>query len=229
MMLMPSPQMAAVPNPPPPRIRIEGSGEDGFKFRTAAGWQTGDFILDNGMRKGYSVFRQSALVCVGSLVVFDEIDWEMDELDGGPIPPGWVTHFPKTYVHPPADVVARYEQRKVAFRVDFMSWPLVSSPHVDRLILESVGRPVYRVAPTDPTIYYGLAEREKTSQTRFCVGFNGSVYHYPTLASNIAYYRNLLPGHDVFGHLGLPRTGNRRSASGRSTPQPGNDSWRRFE
>ncbi|GAW25099.1 hypothetical protein SAMD00023353_0104050 [Rosellinia necatrix] len=185
----------------PAEFLIEGTGEDGFRFNTTAGWQVADMIIDNGLRNGYTIYRQGAIIGCGNLLVFDEIDQESEILDGGPLPPGWVTNFPIGFISPPLHVKRRYQTRKRLFRADFITWPLIVCPEAENVIASSVGRRVYKLAAIDPSGRYGLRDTQKTSGTRFCVGFDGTKYHYPTLSSSINYYYQMYPGQDVFSHL----------------------------
>ncbi|KAI1122447.1 hypothetical protein F5Y10DRAFT_271073 [Nemania abortiva] len=175
-------------------ILLYGMGENRFQFYSGTEWVAVDFIVDNGMNQGYSIYRQNNYVGVGSLVVYDEIDNETDILHGGPVAYGWVTNFPDDYVAASDDTIAHYRACKLAFRKYFVNLPLMTATNVEDVLAASVGRRIYKLAKRDPTDHYGLRETEKTSEMIYSVGFNGTCYRFPTISANPNYYYAILSG-----------------------------------
>ncbi|KAI8945018.1 hypothetical protein F4801DRAFT_598423 [Xylaria longipes] len=181
-------------------ILVAGFGDDGFMFRSEGVWKPADLVVDNGMRRGYSVYSSNVLVGSGSLIVYDEIDREIDILFGGPLSCGWATNFPVDYILPPDHIVARYQEGKKAFREDFMTWPLLGNTNTDDEIASSVGQSVYSLAASDPVTQYGLGETEISQKTKFSIGFNGTSHRLPTITSNLKYYSMISRGQNVTSH-----------------------------
>ncbi|KAI0869234.1 hypothetical protein GGS24DRAFT_512355 [Hypoxylon argillaceum] len=184
-----------------------------------------DRVVDNGMGNGYSVYYENKYIGCGKLVVHDEIDREIDTLNGGPLAYGWVTHFPNNYIPVPDDVGRRYKELKIEFRKHFAGSPLITSTGLDKFITESISKPIYKLAARDPTTQYGLRETEKSSDVLHSTGFDGINYHYPTITSDISYYHRLFPlGHNaqILPYLYPPQGSNSNDQSARGTT-PGNN------
>ncbi|KAJ8127476.1 hypothetical protein O1611_g6160 [Lasiodiplodia mahajangana] len=157
------------------------SNTSGFAYLShESKWEIVDAITDNGYGQGYSMFRQHIYIGSGNLVVYDEIDGEELTLEGGPIPSGWVTHFPHGYCSVSDALRARYQEKKVAFR-SFLKDLVDIELEPDACIASDEA--IYKLASVDPATRYRLGEVAVPSH-QYAVGFNGVRIRLPTLHSN---------------------------------------------
>ncbi|KAI0543953.1 hypothetical protein F4679DRAFT_592005 [Xylaria curta] len=200
---------------------IVGDGEKGYQLYSEGTWKLADMIVDNGLQQGYSVYYQYVPIGCGKLIIFDEIDKEMDTLYGGPVPSGWVTNFPNDYVAPPDHIIVRYQIEKRAFRKDFITWPWVNDPHAGEIV-----NGVYRLAASDPTAQFGLDETLVSQTTKFSVGFDGVYHRFPTITSDWNYYSELMSAENMLGYPCPPKdegADDAASDSGSATPGTSSD------
>ncbi|KAJ2994879.1 hypothetical protein NUW58_g1427 [Xylaria curta] len=182
-------------------IMITGLGEDRFQYFSQGVWNPANTIVDNGMQRGYSIYFLNDLVGYGKLAVYDEIDKELDVLDGGPLSPGWVTNFSEDYSPPPSDVIKGYQQRKEEFRKDFTTWELPTPSDVHEQTASSEGQIIYRLAVGNPVTEYGLDKDKKFRDIRFSIGFKGTSPLFPTITSSWEYYKELCPdNNNIFNY-----------------------------
>ncbi|KAI1739592.1 hypothetical protein F4680DRAFT_448970 [Xylaria scruposa] len=179
---------------------IVGDGEKGYQLYSEGTWRLADLVVDNGLQQGYSVYCQYVPIGCGKLIVFDEIDKEMDTLYGGPIPSGWI--------------------EKRAFRKDFTTWPWVDDPCGDEAV-----NGVYRLAASDPTAQFGLNETKVSQTTKFSVGFDGAYHRFPTITSDWNYYSELMSAENTPSYPCPPEDeGNNDAASDNNGAIPGTSS-----
>ncbi|KAI0854527.1 hypothetical protein F4860DRAFT_523301 [Xylaria cubensis] len=197
---------------------IVGDGEKGYQLYSEGTWILADMVVDNGLQQGYSVYYQYVPIGYGKLIVFDEIDKEMDTLLGGPIPSGWVTNFPDDYIPPPDHIIAHYQTEKRAFRKDFTTWPPVNDSRADE---NAAVEGVYRLAASNPTAQFGLDETKVSQTTKFSIGFDGAYHRFPTITSDWNYYSELMSAENV---LSYPDGGDDNTAS--DTPGTSSDEER---
>ncbi|KAI1111788.1 hypothetical protein F5Y14DRAFT_453648 [Nemania sp. NC0429] len=205
------PRIPQLPDPLP--LLFNGVSQQGFRYFSDDCWKSVDYVMDNGLGRGYSGYRLNMLVGHGKLVVYDEIDKEMDIITGGPLAFGWVTHFPDDHSRPPPIILAAYQQKKRNFRRYFATLPFLEGAGLDSFLANMVGLIVYRLAQRDPTTYYGLGNIDDSARFEYCVGFNGIFHTFPTITTNINYLNTLFGGeYDMLRYL-FPNSGSRNSGT----------------
>ncbi|KAI0404394.1 hypothetical protein F4802DRAFT_615522 [Xylaria palmicola] len=178
------------------RAVLIGYGESEFNLHHEEhAWVRVNKVIDNGPQRLYSAYYGDYYIGDGLLVVWDEIDKEYDLLEGGAIPDGWVTNFPRLYATPPKSYIDEYWRRKYQFRGTFLDLVGPHNPESEAFTRSTTGQEIYRLAVLNPQEAFGSVNQDRDPKGPFTLGVNGKSPRFPTITTNYYYYRAKYPLH----------------------------------
>ncbi|KAI0521327.1 hypothetical protein F5B22DRAFT_596547 [Xylaria bambusicola] len=167
-----------------------------YQFNLQGRYFAVDTLIDNGQNNGYTGLNGGYIVARGRLLLWDAIDGEMIILNGGPIGLQWYTHFPADFIWPPQHVIDRYKVIKATVRKDILGNESFHKEYTRTRDIDhrqSLGKPVYCRAPSDPFTFFGLGETDKVSHIPYCMGYAFETYWFPTMLEGLG-IDSVMPG-----------------------------------